>query len=273
LDLAGEVSLKLLLEQGASVVAVAPEHLFRLGRSLPFDALLQLYPAIETESFFPALAEFIRDDFRKSLDMSVFKITPSPATMIFALPEDRADCLLALDAITHHAHTHIPAGCGVTIIAGANQPHGEIIRLLDGLPGSSLVFMQSPEAAFRLLPELLLLLNAGQFIFVPPRHYLSETGWNAASAAIAPGNEQLTFLGVFDPETLEVLNTSGACFAWSAAEFSRWSAHMPVRLDALPKQRDFPAEPAPKVAPRAAFISKSTRVSRLDSLLETAINA
>jgi hypothetical protein len=48
---------------------------------------------------------------------------------------------------------------------------------------------------------------------------------------------------------------------------------MPVRLDAMPKRQDFPAEPAPHVAGRAAFISKSRRLSRLDLLLQNAVNA
>jgi hypothetical protein len=273
-ELTGEVLLKLLLEHGATVVQVKPEQLFRLGRSAPLDALLQLYPAIETESFFPALAKFIRDDFRDAAPgLTAFKITPSRGAMIFALSEDRHDCLLALEEIRYHASTHLPEDCAIAIIAGANQPHGEIIQTLQGLPGCSLVFTQNPEAALRVLPELLLLLNAEQFIFVPARHYLSESGWGEAAAAVAPGKELLTFLGIYDPETWEELNASGGCFAWSWAGFARWSLDMPIRLNAMPKRQDFPAEPAPLVAGRAAFISKTTRLSRLDLLLEDAINA
>ncbi len=125
----------------------------------------------------------------------------------------------------------------------------------------------------RALPELLLLLNAEQFIFVPARHYLSESGWGEAAATVAPGNDKLTFLGIYDPETLEELNASGACFAWSWAGFARWSLDMPIRLNVMPKRQDFPAEPAPLVAKRAAFISKTLRLSRLELLLENSINA
>jgi hypothetical protein len=96
-ELAGEVLLKLLLERSTTVVQVRPEQLLRLGRSAPFDALLQLYPAIETESFFPALVKFSRDDLQGApAGLTIFKITRSRSAMIFALSEDRHDCLLAL---------------------------------------------------------------------------------------------------------------------------------------------------------------------------------
>jgi len=269
----GEILLKLLLEDSAAVVPVNPAHLSRLGRAAPLEALMQLYPAIETQAFFPALANFIRDESQAAPGLTVRKITPAPATMIFALPDDRPDRLLALEDISYHAATHLPADCGLTIIAGASQPHGEIIQMLDGVKAkTSLVFTPNPEASLRLLPELLLLLNAERFIFVPPWHFLSETGWDEAAAALTPGNDGLTVFGIYDPETLEALPASAACFAWSWAAFSRWSLQMPVRLDFLPKHQDFPAEPA-QLVPRAAFISKSTRVSRLDSMLEAAINA
>jgi hypothetical protein len=273
-DLSGEVLLKLFLEDGANVVPVQPSHLFRLGRAAPLETLLHLYPAIETEAFFPALAQFIRDDLSTPPILTPYKITPSPTTMIFTLAADRADGLLALEDIQHHARTHIPADCALTIIAGASQPHGEIIQMLESLPRTtSLVFVQNPETSFRALPELLLLLNAETFIFVPAGHFLSETGWNQAAACLAPGNQGLTIFGIHDPETLEEMKSSAGCFAWSWAAFSAWSLHMPVRLGALPQRQDVPASPAPQLAPRAAFIAKSTRLSRLDALLETAINA
>jgi len=274
LDLTGQVLLKVTLEQGAAVHQVEPRHQCRLGHSAPLDALLQFYPAIETEPFFPGLAKFIRDESRAAgPGLTMFKITPARSAMIVALSEDRHDCLLALAEIRYYAGTHLPPDCAVTIIAGASQPHGEIIQMLEGLPACNLVFTQNPEAALRVLPELLLLLKAEQFIFVPSRHYLSESGWRDAAASVAPGHDRLTFFGIYDPETLEELNASGACFAWSWPGFARWSLNMPIRLNSMPKRQDFPAEPSPIVAARGAFISKSVRLSRLDSLLETAINA
>jgi hypothetical protein len=272
--------LKVFLEpKGSTVHPVDPQKLRRLGHSESIDALLILYPSIESEPFFPDLVAFIRQEHRRRAgELSVVQAAPASRLMVFALSDDRPDFVLALEEIRYNAARYLPADCGIAIIVGANQPHGEVMALFKCLDPAtqrrcSLFLVRDTDAAMLALQDVLMLAGAEDFVFIPARHYLSAGGWDAAAMLMRLGVDGLTIFGTYNPETMDENQTAAGCFAWSWAGYSKWLMSWPASINALPRRAEFPAAETAGIVDYAAYFSKSVRASRMDLLVNQAIHA
>jgi hypothetical protein len=268
--------LRVRFEDGASRdFPLNGAEIHRLGHSASLNGLLDLYPAIEHELFFAALARSIRADLRAAWTRLVpRRVVRSEQALIVVMPQDRHDCYLLFDNLRRHSASSLGCSCGIVLVGGAEQSHGELISLFaalaDRLPNPcSLMFLDDAELALYALPEILLLTQAERFGFVARGHFLTSDGWAALREQLdAP--PRLSFLQVADPTNPTLPGQrSSAAFVWSSEPFRAWLENAPVLIGEHIESSLFPQNGQQPIT-----VERAVEYSRLSvqSRLLTAIN-
>ena len=267
--------VKVLLNDGGVVVfRVETGKIRRLGYSESFDSLISLYPALDRESFYPALKQSIRALYHaKMSELTPYRIAKAPRALVVALPDDSHDCRFIFADIFHNASRFLPSDCGIAIIGSAAQRHGEIVELFEELDKNlaqpcSLVFCEDTISAIYIISEMLLLMGTDQFIFIETNHFLTTIGWESAKDVLQSPPGDPIFFGVVDPDTLNEPVVSGSCLAWNRWSLSAWAEYMPLLIEAPFAASDFPKQKSsPEIIRGAAYLSKSKPISRIAALL------
>jgi hypothetical protein len=269
-----EPMLKVFFEDGSSRnYPVSGNVINRLGHSISLDSILELYPALEQEPFFPKLVSAFCSELTKaSKQISPHQVRLSSHAIIVIVPEDRHDCFLLFDNLRRGAVSFLGSGCGVVLVAGTDQSHGELLSLFTGLSRSlqnpcSLFFLEKPEWGLYALPEILMLTHVQRFGFLAEGSFLTKEGWQGIEEKIYETDNCLTFLEIIDPAQ-KVLSgkCSSAAFVWSSEPFSSWLAEAPIVLGEPIAAQDLPHGEQPPVE-KAVHFSREPVPSRLISAI------
>jgi hypothetical protein len=256
--------LKIAFADGTSTNhPIEPKAICRLGYSAMLDELLDFYPSLHVEPFFPAFASAVRDDIAASSGRLLpFAVAGAPNAVVLTVPEDRSDLFLLFDeAEGRCAETAAPPG--LIFVAARDTLRCEAVALFESLcsldvSACSLFFVDDAAAILYQLPAILDLVGATSFVFVAAGLFLTPAGWRTALGAPADTEAPLELYeienraGEFAPGR-EVV--SAECFGWSTRAAAAW-------LDSLPRFVDIadavPAAPAGtrRVVPAAARRSR-----------------
>jgi hypothetical protein len=272
-----EPILKVFFEDGSSRnYPVSASVINRLGHSISLDSILELYPSLEEEPFFPKLVSAFCSELSKaSRQISPHQVRLSSHAIIVIVPEERHDCFLLFENLRRGAASFLGSGCGVVLVVGTDQSHGELLSLFAGLSRSlqnpcSLFFIEKPECGLYALPEILMLTHVQRFGFLADGKFLTKQGWQGIEEKIYETDNCLTFLEIIDPAQ-EVLSgkCSSAAFVWSSERFSSWLVQAPIVLGEHIAAQYFPHGERPLV-----FLEKAVHFSRMpvSSRLISAIN-
>ncbi len=242
-DLSGSEAplLKILFEQGpATLHTVDVTHVRRLGSSISLDGLLQLYPNIETERFFPSLVDAVRRDYLSCCaDLDFAEVTVCKQALVVAIPPARDDCFLALEEIRHNAPSCLDDGIGLIFLAGQQDKHGELAKLIQELRADlsmpcSIVFVPEILAAVYVLRDILLTVGADRFCFIAAHDILTLEGWRAVRTFLRSNSSRAIAFEAVDPDSLLQSHDRALSFGCNWDVLSRRHPHFDIEVDAQP---------------------------------------
>ncbi|OYX35509.1 MAG: hypothetical protein B7Y99_03085 [Caulobacterales bacterium 32-69-10] len=169
-DLGGAVLKVGFGDDDSANYAVETQALRRLGTAVDLNAVLRLYPALDAEPFFPALAKAAKQEQREQMGpIQPYSVAPARCCFIFAAPSDRSDLFLLIDRLSTMSRLAGP-DVGVVLVGSSSALRAETIILFEDLATSvdapcSLIFVDDGDYAFHHLPEILKAVEAERFLF------------------------------------------------------------------------------------------------------------
>lgn len=270
----GDAALKVVYRDGsASVHPIAPGPVRRIGQGASFERVLSLFPALESEIFFPDFARAIHAQYAAlAQDLLSFFVEQSRDALVFAAPRDRSDLLLMFDHITRHVDG-LPEEAGVVILASQDANRASVLRSCADLRRRgrrpvSLVFVPDVTLGAYALPALAEMTGMERFIYVADTVVLSTGAWKA----LQWDDDAVIFFDLSDPalDEAEDLGPSFDCFGWSIRAWEEWLGEAPPLIGGAGMLS--PPSPLLKDARRVSGLAMRLGVSAPSRLTE-AINA
>lgn len=295
----GLLTLKLMFADGASSNhRVEPGAVRVLGASAGWDEVLQLFPAIHAEPFFPAFARAVGVELRRTmtgLTGTGLKGTGLPGAapgsiavadqlLVVVVPDDPHDLhlLFAELALVAVQRPTLPA---LLLLAAANESRATVLTLRGELGDAGwgevgLLFLTDPAYALHALPAALDQADAVDFGYLAAGLFPSAAGWEALLDRLAGRGGDAFALPVEGPPGVAApVAATPECFVWRRAAFEAWLAAQPVLLGGvLADRQPLPANALhaapPAVARRGRRAGSSRFAQRLnDQLLAEAPHA
>lgn len=225
----GDATLKVVYSDGTSSNHGIPSGNLRvLGKTAKIERVLDHFPAVQAEPFFPDMARAIRRNaFHRASALQPLVIQSASELIVFAMPPRRSDMALLIDDIARRLPT-LPPETGIALIAASNEHRPVVMRLFDELQRGgerpfSLAFVEDTGAAAYALPRLLDLVGTDNFLFVGDNARLASKGWLAAAKL----DGELAFLEMLDPVLDRASEgvPSFSAFCWSGSAWRRWLAN------------------------------------------------
>ena len=236
--------LKVLLPGGASANLEVGRGAVRvLGHSAAFEDVLQLYPAVEGEPFFPALARCIGDEAgRGAREVVAFRVWPARSALVAAVPDDPHDMALLLSELATVAGRKGEAPPPMALVARAGDRRADVLtayrELSEGAEAPvSLFFVADPGCAIHALGRVLDHLGAERFAYVGPGVFPTDVGWSALLGRLASAQDGPAAVAVADDGSPPATGRRGIpaeCFAWDQRGFAAWLAAQPMALGGGP---------------------------------------
>ncbi len=277
--------LKLGFEGGGSVnYSIAPKAFRRLGHSASVGDALLFFPALQEEAFFPAFAAAaIRAEQGATRAPVPISMAASRRCVVFVLPEHRCDIFLLFEEVAQQCR----AGAGpeaVAFIAAAQSNRSDALWLFRefettyGGPrgiACSLLVVDTASQAFRLLPDILSALGAERFVFVGSGVFLTDSGWARAREALADGAKNLEFFGLEAEQwgRRSRLDSTAQCFAWSAAQFTRWASTAPAFMGGFYRDNTLRSRTGQVMHADAARCARRRAPTQIEEAVNAAIYA
>lgn len=264
-------TLKLCFADGSSSNhAVDVKALRQLGRAVPLEAALQLYPALTSEAFFPDFAAGVRTEIRRAVGACrAHTVQAAPRLVVMTAPDQRSEMFLLFEELIHHAGK-FGDNFGFAIIAGTGPSRSNAVELFANLQARtqvpcSLFFVDDPDYAFHVLPDVLRAVGARAFVFVGPGVFLADAGWQAVQSHFAEPAAHPRFFAVVDPTAADQDGiATAACFAWTTIGFAAWVGTAPDHIGAFSDEAPLPRDLGQdSVYPRAAWFSRLPSVTPL----------
>lgn len=235
----GDVVLKVVCEGGLSTNhAVSADAVRVLGGSARFEEVLQHFPSVRAEPFFPELARCMSEEMRRLLSRPVgFEVRMAENVLVVAVPDDGSDMALLFSELSMAAQRRgrLPP---VVALARAGQHRSAVLSFFSDLrrnaaEASSLFFVPDPAYAVYALDEVLRQAGASRFAFVGPGIFPTEAGWDALLDQLEGQGEEIVFLaaeGLADGSAPTASAPRAECFAWHRRALAAWLARTPVFL-------------------------------------------
>jgi len=264
--------LKVLFEDNSSLISpINPSVIFRLGHNATAEKILEFYPSVENESFFPAMVTTYKKVFRDAYTaLTPHSVKICDKAIIVVVPEERHDCFLLFEHLRRSADRYLGKDVGLILIASIDHRHGELLNFFTSLAETrenpcSLFFLEKPEWAFFALPEIFILTHLQQFVFLAAGHFLTEFGWRNSFDKELFSDDAPTFLSVDDPSQAGLApQLSSAAFAWYTKAFMGWIPTAPVIINDYVDVAYFPSKEAqPAVLKEAVNFSRKAITSHL----------
>jgi len=243
-----------------------------LGKTVPMEKVLEYYPSIIAESFFPAFAAAVRAQARLAFGTCRRNVVNATAeVLVLVVPDNRSELFLMFEELCDYVRNN-PHSFGFAIVAGTGESRSNTPALFAALQNTttapcSLFFVDDPKATFYALPEILSAVAARNFSYIGPDIYLTKTGWRAVAQHLAQATPSIRFFEVMDPAVDETNGmVTSSCFGWSSLAFAAWLISVPEHVG------DFTDEaPLPAVTDGSAVSPAAARFSRLP--VSTPLNA
>jgi hypothetical protein len=280
LDNLGQPLLKLVFADGTfSNQPVDPRALRQLGRAVPLEAALDLYPSLMSEAFFPAFAAAVRRQARDGHGgCRPHTVNPARRVVVLAAPDDRSALFLLFEALGQHAR--LGDGTGFAVIAGTGEARSIAVALFAGLQRNtpapcSLFFVDDPEESLAALPDVLAALGARNFVYVGPDVVLTPAGWRAAAQSLTDAAAALSYFEIADPALpASPGRVTAACFGWTRIALTAWALGAPDHIGACHDESPLPAAgPETTIHPGAAWFSRLPVVTPLIAAINAAADA
>jgi hypothetical protein len=262
--------LRVGLERDATIHAIDPASIQRLGHSVSLDALLEMYPSIESASFYPNIVKAIRDDYRaRRRHLQIIRHATADSAFVQCLGADRADAILALDSLRTHATRYLPSDTCLTIVADSAHSRSGLLELISAWEDSllarcTLVLMSEMTAVVEALPDILLLCRAKRFVYMGIDHVLTQSGWSIMHDLLTAESREIRLLGLTDQESGMQLPSDGACFSWMTRDFLHAQRTSPVKIDMYATASDYSAQQiAHTEIPASVFRLRAMTPSRI----------
>ncbi|MCO6419948.1 hypothetical protein JYK14_27855, partial [Siccirubricoccus sp. KC 17139] len=261
-----EASLRFATPGGTGLgQRIAPTQLRVIGHSAAPEELMNIYPGLEHEPFFPELARAL-GAAGAAAALRAEPLTPlprAPEALILALGPDRADAALLLSELGLLAarRPDLPA---LVLLLGTGAARAIALAGLGEIGAPAAVFAlpdaaQAPHA----LPGILGALGTDRFALVGPGIFPSEAGWDALLDALATHSPLPLALPLRGQPARREGEGLGA-FAWRQAEFLAWLREQPAPLGGMQSGAlRLPAERQPVPAGATALPGRRRLPSRL----------
>lgn len=220
---------------GGSTVTheIAPQKIKVLGISADLEAISRYYPAIQFENNFAPLARAIRSfERQRASRLFEFKVSRVDKALIVALPLDRSDAAITLEALAE-LQPALPADIGLVIIASRNNDRAVVTSRFHALAARSamapsLFFVDDARHAFFALEKILPTVEATRFAFVSSGLHLQAAGWAALIEALGHDSGALRYFRPDVPArgSLRGQHPLAGCFSWTRDDFLRYAQSM-----------------------------------------------
>ena len=235
----GDVMLKVVCEGGLSTNhAVSVDAIRVLGGSAPFEEVLQYFPSVRAELFFPELARCMSEGMRRRMSQPVgFDVRTAESVLVVAVPDDGSDMALLFSELSLIAlrRGRFPP---VAVLARAGRHRSAVLSLFSDLrrtvsAASSLFFVHDPAYAVYAVDEVLQTIGADRFAFLGPSIFPTDAGWDALLDRLERGGDDVVFLateGLADGSVPVASAARAECFVWRRRALAEWMAQTPVFL-------------------------------------------
>jgi hypothetical protein len=246
---------------------VERDRILKWPESVSIEEIYGSFPSVDSELFFPQLAQVIRrTTIARGQRWLPYNIKSAQRVVVFSTGKDKADTFLLFDELARKAKNASLASVGIVIIAERNTLRSSVITLFDDFSKmgvtASLVFMENIDFALYALDGVLRAVQAHHFVFVRHGVFLTPAGWNIVlNEMIKTGQDDLVFLGA-GPEpdlTSSRRMLSVECFGWLTTRLSAWAEKLAILPGEIHHEDDLLAQESPTwVIPGAIFRTTPT---------------
>lgn len=278
----GGALLKVIYSDGTSSVhAVDARNIRRFNAQEDSASLLQQWPALEHEPFFPAFARAVHRDWQHELQPpSGAILARARSALVTVLPQNISNLRVLFDQYSRFMAAE-PHPESLVFVARRRETRSETLRLVNELKEersvpASLFFLDDEKSALALLPHMLGQLGIERFVFLEQGLLPTRQGWLASLAYLASPARAPLVLEVMDPHGApdRIGGAHGACyFGWNLPDFSVWYQSAAVFVPGPALNRAFrDAVPTAPLCEQAARRIEQQRNPRLVELVDAALH-
>ena len=232
----GQAVLKVIYDDGIATCHAIEAKIFRtIGAAVEPEALLELYPTLQSEPFFAELSEALRKyDRRQASSWNLLRPAIMRQAVICVLGETRSSVYLQVEQI--RANVRADSGVGVILVADEASSRSDALLLRESLVNTTgivcgVVLARCPKQALYALDTVLSTISCERFVFLGPGIVLTPSGWHSAFHHLNSTDDIGCFFALNDPcSTGDDNFRSAAAFGWSREGISSWLEQAPALL-------------------------------------------